>query len=121
MIENKRIKTCLQKKPAIEYVIKNLKSEDKVLTYPSEEPVYLYYANYYFSESDNFMKLEKNYSKENEKYYEDIFASLKDNRIWIVLPFGTSEESDILKVISGFHIKSDEFKSTASIYLFNPN
>ncbi|NQT66871.1 MAG: glycosyltransferase family 39 protein [Actinobacteria bacterium] len=108
-------------KPAIEYVIKNSKSGDKVLIYPSEEPVFLYYTNYYFSESGNFIKLEKNYSKENEQYYEDIFASLKNNRIWIVFPFGTSEEKDVLKVISGFQIKSDEFKSTASIYLFNPN
>ena len=108
-------------KPAIEYVLKNLKSEDKVLIYPSEESVFLYYTNYYFSESYNFINLEKNYSIENEKYYGDIFASLKNNRIWIVFPFGTSEESDVLKVMSSFHIKSDEFKSTASIYLFNPN
>ena len=108
-------------KPAIEYVIKNLKSEDKVLIYPSEEPVFLYYTNYYFPESGNFIKLEKNYSKENEQYYEDTFATLKDNRIWIVFPFGINEESDVLKVMSSFYIKSDEFKSTASIYLFNPN
>lgn len=108
-------------KPAIEYIIKNLKSEDKVLIYPSEEPVFLYYTNYYYPESDNFINLGKKYSIENEKYYEDIFASLKNNRIWIVFPFGTSEESDVLKVISGFQIKSDEFKSTASNYLFKPN
>ena len=107
-------------KPAIEYVINNLKSSDKVLIYPSEEPVFLYYTNYYFPESDNFIKLEKSYSKENKPYYEDIFTSLKNNRIWIVFPFGISEESDVLNVMSSFHIKSDEFKSTGSAYLFIP-
>ena len=39
----------------------------------------------------------------------------------MAFPFGTREESDILKVMSSFQIKSEEFKSTASIYLFNPN
>ena len=115
------LKVRKETKPAIEYLIKNLKSEDKVLIYPSEEPVFLYYTNYYFPESDNFIKLEKIYSKENEQYYEDIFVSLKNNRIWVVFPFDTSEESNVLEVMGIYHIKSDEFKSTASIYLYNPN
>ena len=108
-------------KPVMGYYINNRQPEDKILIYSSEEPVYLYYANYYFPESEDFIKLEKIYSKENKSYYEDIFASLKNNRIWIVFPFGTREESDVLKVMSSFHVKSDEFKSTAGIYLFKPN
>lgn len=110
-----------ESKPAIEYVIKNLKSGDKVLIYPSEEPVFLYYTNYYFPEYDNFINLKKEYSKENKQYYEKIFDDLKDNRIWMVIPFGISCENDILNFLSSSHVKSDEFKSTASVYLFDPD
>ena len=108
-------------KPAIEYVIKNFKSGDKVLIYPSEEPVFLYYTNYYFPESDNYIKLEKKYSKENENYYKDLVKSFGQERIWVVFPFNTIEENYFLDLLDGSYIRIEEFKSTANVYLFERN
>ncbi|MBM3701510.1 MAG: hypothetical protein FJW63_00730 [Actinobacteria bacterium] len=89
--------------------------------YTSEEPVYLYYAYYYFPQSENFIKIKKEYNENNKNYYIDLFKDLKDERIWIIFPFNTPEENTVLDMLNLRYMKFNEFKSTASIYLFNPN
>ena len=81
----------------------------------------MYYTGYYYPESDNFMKLEKNYSIENEKYYKDLVKGLDQERIWLVFPFNTKEENDVLDLIDNSYIKTKEFKSTTNVYLFERN
>ena len=108
-------------KPVLEFYLKNKLNEDKIYIYPSDSnnPVYMFYTEYYFGNFKNQIFIDYNYEKENQKFIEQLKNKIDNKRLWIVFSFDSSKEKEIidyLKRIGG--TQKGFFKARASIYLF---
>ena len=94
----------------LEFYLKNKLIEDKIYIYPSDSnnPVYIYYTEYYFGNFKNQIFLDYDYGKEGV-----------NERLWIVFSFDSSNEKEIIGYLKRMGGKQKEFfQARASIYLF---
>ena len=108
-------------KPVMEYYIKNRQPEDKVYIYPSasEEPVYTYYTEYYFENLNDRIFIKTDFNKNKEEYYGELLEKTEKSRTWIIFPFNTEEEKEIINFLSDNGNKVLENNATSAIYLFS--
>jgi hypothetical protein len=108
-------------KPVMEYYIKNRQPEDKVYIYPSasEEPVYTYYTKYYFGNLNDRIFIKTDFNKNKEGYYKELLKKIEKSRTWIIFPFNTKEEKEIINFLNNNSNKILENNSTSTIYLFS--
>lgn len=107
-------------KPAIEYYINNKQPNDKIYIYPSpsEDPVYIYYTQYYFKKFENQIYIDKKFEENKTEYLDELKSKMGKGRVWIVFPFNLKPEREILDYISNFGIQKYYFSSTSATYLF---
>ena len=108
-------------KPVLEFYLKNKLIEDKIYIYPSDSnnPVYIYYTEYYFGNFKNQIFLDYDYGKESEKFLEQLKNKIDNERLWIVFSFDSSNEKEIIDYLKRMGGKQKEFfQARASIYLF---
>ena len=108
-------------KPVIEYYLANRKPEDLIYIYTptSEEPVFIYYTQYYYkNQLKNQIQIDKDFDKNRNKYLSELMLKTKDKGLWIIFPFKTEQEQEILDFLNARFKKDKEYKSAASIYYF---